>query len=561
MGGTERPLGIVRGGVVTTTEEEWPQGPSLVDAVWRFRFRILAAVVVCGMLGFWVSAQFPVRYSATTTILFRAPGESGPFETGLFASDPDRFVSQQASRVMTRTVLERAAGTLGGETFESLERDVAVKPDVELNRMQITASATTPERAAEIANAVAETFTQMVSAENLDDVEQANAVIEERITDLNRTVDELDQRLRQAPKDEVATSRLRTIEGALLALETQASELAANAAVHGSGIRSWEPAVPPEEPSSPKPLRDAALATAVGLGIASAVAYSRAGTHPRIEKRTDPGAVFKVPLLGEVPKFSEPSWDPGGLLPGSELSEAYQFVLSSIEFSLAEMGASSVLITSATAGEGKTTTALQLAVALAREARQVTLVDADVRARGLTTLLHAEGRNGLVQLADGKPLDDCIRRYRLSDATQLSVVPAGAPPEHSAGLMRAPEFKKAVEDIKREAELVIFDSSPILPVADALILASQVDAVVLVVDPRTELEQLHKVQERLAFVSTRLIGYIYNRASVDRATRYGYGYGSTVPTSPWSRLLRRSVAPAGTQPNGRTTSNRQPRAE
>ena len=529
---------------MTASEEQWDQGPSLVESAWRFRYRLLIVVALCGLLGYWLSSLQAVQYSAPTTVFFRDAGGSGLFDIGSFASDPDRNVTQQASRVESRTVLERAAENLQGETAQSLDRRVKVEPQVDLNRMQIIATGPTPQRAADTANAVGEAYERVTREENLSAVERANAVLEEQISELRKRVEELDARLAAAPQDEVAASRLRTFESELIALETRASELSANAAVLGSGVRLREVAIPPPLPSSPKPLRDAAIAAVLGLGIATAFAYSRAGSHRRVEARTDPGPVLNVPLLGEVPKFNRVAAGPSGLLPGSAASEAYEFVLSSIEFSLAEISGSSVLITSAAPGDGKTSTALHLAIASAREERRVVLVDADVRVHGLTSLLRADQHDGLVQLADGDAdLDECIRRYRLSDTAQLSVVPAGRAPEDSTGLMRAPEFRKAVQQIRHEAELVIMDSPPILAVADATILASQVDAIVLVVDRQTELEQLLKVRERLAFVSTPLIGYVYNRANVDRVTREGYSYGKTKP-SRWSKIVPSRLATA-----------------
>jgi capsular exopolysaccharide synthesis family protein len=530
------PTGVDRGDGVSTPGTQLEEGPSIVESVWRFRYRIAAVVLLFGLLGYWLSGMRPQRYSATSNILYREPNENSVFNTGEFELDPERFILQQASRITSRTVLQRAGETVGNETFESLQRVVSVHANAELNQVEVTATDPTPHGAADTANAVAEAYEQLTSEENAADVEQANLVLEDQIAELNETVDQLDARLRRDPNDRVAASRLRTIEGALLALETRASELAANAAVRGSGIRLREPAIAPEVPSSPKPVRDAAVLSALAFAVASAVAYARAGARRRVEDRTDPGSVLKVPLLGEIPKFSRLGWDAGGLLPGGEASEAYQFVLSSIEFSLAEINATSLVITSAAPGDGKTSTALQIAVASAQEARRVTLVDSDVRAHGLTSLLHAEEHAGLVELTQGHALDDCIRQYRLTDASRLAVVPAGRPPKDPTRLMRSPEFKKAVENIKSAAELTIFDSPPLLAVTDASILASQVDAMVLVVDRNTEVDQLLKVQERLAFVSTRVIGYVYNRTTPDRATRYGYGSSATT-SRPLSRLV------------------------
>ena len=115
----------------------------------------------------------------------------------------------------------------------------------------------------------------------------------------------------------------------------------------------------------------------------------------------DPAAVLGAPLLGEVPDYAGPQT---GTLSGQlhlepALVEGYQFVLSSIEYALEHNGGSSVLVTSASQGDGKTTTVLQLAMAASRDGRRVVLCDADIRAQGLTRLLGVTERTGLTDLA------------------------------------------------------------------------------------------------------------------------------------------------------------------
>lgn len=495
--------------------------------MWRYRLVILTAVLVSGVLGYVLSSLQPASYEATSTMVLRDPSDSRLISDGAFYGDPDRYVAQQADLVAARPVLRRVAERVPGQTVESLEENVTVEPDVSSSQISVTAMARTGQAAADIANAVTQAYVDVSLEQRLEDVEAGNSVLQEQIAEMRATVQELNNRLRRNPDDAVAADRLRTIETELLVIESRTSELAADAAVFGSGVRLREEAQVPESPASPQPLRDALLLMVLALAVSWAVAYWRAGSHRRVEARTDPGSVLNVPLLGEIPRFKGVGSGPTGVLPGTEASEAYEFVLSSIEFSLADLGATSVLITSAAPGDGKTSTALHLAVASAREAHDVILVDTDVRAHGLTSLLRAQEHDGLVELAKGEvELKDCIRRYRLSDNAHLSVVPAGTAPDESTGIMRAPEFKNALQQIKDWAELTILDSPPLLAIADATVLATQVDAIVLVVDSQTEMEQLLKVQERLAFVPTPLIGYVYNRASIDRATAYGYTYGS-----------------------------------
>jgi capsular exopolysaccharide synthesis family protein len=279
------------------------------------------------------------------------------------------------------------------------------------------------------------------------------------------------------------------------------------------------------------------IAAALAFGLAAAVAYWRAGTTKRVESRMDPEDILGIPLLGEIPRFDHLGENASAFIGRRDVSEAYQFVLSSVEYSMASLNASSVMVTSATAGEGKTSTALQLAVASAHDTRTVMLVDADIRARGLTKMLRGDKDCGLSQLAAGNAdLEDCIRKYRLSTTTKLSVIHAGTTPSDSVGLMRSAEFGKVMAEIKTKAELTIFDSPPLLSVADATVLASRVDAIVLVVDSNAETEQLRKLRERLAFVPTPLLGYVYNRATSEHSASYGDDHDE--PASRWSRGWR-----------------------
>lgn len=517
-------------------------GPSLMASLWRYRVPVVAATIVVAILVYWLSSLRPDVYEARATLVLQDASLASVFQPGNTGRvDPDRYVPQQANFATSRPVLQQVSDQTS-VPLSQLNRQVTVEGDPELSQLSIIVSNGDPEQGAEIANAVADAYEALAEEQSIAQVQTANQIFEEQIASLREQIDELETRLANDPDDSVAQSRLRTLESQLLTLETRASEIAAGAIVFGSGVELRENALTPENPASPNPARDAVIAGVLAFGLATATAYWRAGSVKRVAHRVDPGEILGIPLLGEIPRFRKLARSPGGLMVSSEATEAYQFVLSSIDFSMAEINASSLLVTSAGAGDGKTSTALQLAMASARETRAVMLVDADVRARGLTSMLRAEDAPGIVQLANGHAeLNDCVREYRLSDAATLSVVPAGQTPDDPVGLIRTAEFSDAVEQIKAKTDLAILDSPPLLPVADATVLAGRVDAIVLVVDADTHTEELMKIRERLTFVSTPLIGYVYNRAATDRSARQGYGYGygssSSEEASGWRRFL------------------------
>jgi capsular exopolysaccharide synthesis family protein len=479
--------------------------------------------------GYLLSKLQPEVYVASATLTLRDPGAPGVLSSGggTPGVDLDRLAQQQAMFLASRAVLDTAAEQLD-MNVQVLEDAVEAESDPEVALITVTASGRNGEDAATRANTVVESYQAIARDRNRHEVELANSVFQKQIKQLRKEERDLQGELEGVDiedRDPLIESHLQSLRGEISAMQAQMVELAANGAVYGSGINAIEQALPSQTPASPAPVRDAAVFGAIGFGLASAFAYWRSGRSQRIETRVDAASVLNIPLLGEIPRFKGSGSLRGGeLVLGGEASEAYEFVLSSIEFALAEVGGTSILITSASPGDGKTVTALHVAMAAAQESRRVRLVDTDLRAHGLTSLLRAERRPGLVQLAAGEvSLEDCIRPYRLSDTALLDVVPAGVTRESSISLLRSPEFKGAIEHIRRNSKLAILDSAPLLAVADATVIAAQVDAIVLVVDSGTQVDQLQKMRERLTFVPTPLLGYIYNRADTSRPARYGYG--------------------------------------
>jgi capsular exopolysaccharide synthesis family protein len=413
-------------------------------------------------------------------------------------------------------VFERAADLVGGIGAQQLQDSVEVIADEDLNRLLVRATAGTADDAATRANAMPQAFEDVARDQRLEEVAAGTSVIEEEIADLRDTVQGLSRQLETSPSNALALTRLQVTEEQLLALQGRVSEVSADAAMFGSGVQSQEPAQPPQAPASPNPVRDGALTAILAFVIGAAVAYLRVGRPARVEQGTDPGAILEVPLLGEVPEYSHSELDLAELLPGTAASQAYRFVLSSIELSLGGLGGSSVMVTSAETGDGRTSTALHVAVAAARGGQRVLLVDADVGRATLTRLLRVQEHAGLVECVGGSAdIDQVTRRFRLSDDAHLSVVPAGQGSLDAVGLTHTPQFKHVMQHIRSRADVVIVDSPPLLSVAHATEIAAEVDAIVLVVDVQTDSITLDRVRRRLALVPAPLIGYVVNRAVID----------------------------------------------
>ena len=350
-------------------------------------------------------------------------------------------------------------------------------------------------------------------------------------TELQQRINSLDAQLAANPDDASTKAERDAAVAQLITLNSRADQIAVDAALYGNGVELFERSEIPESPARPQPVRNAAVAAILGLLGAGAWAWWRAEHTQAADYRQDAAPVLGAPLLGEVPDFTEVGVVgpvPALSSPTSPAGEAYQFIVSSLEFALTEAGGSMVLVTSAGPTDGKTVTTLNLGVAAARDGRKVLLVHGDERVRGLSRFLGTSPEPGMTDLAS-RDIDfvDAARSMRISDTVHLPVVPAGSPVDDTAGFFRTPGFRRAMGKIRAQADLVLVDSPPILAVADTSAIASQVDGIVLVVDKGTPMKVLEEARERMGFIGTPLLGYVFNRSDL-KGGRYGYkkyGYG------------------------------------
>lgn len=504
--------------------DEWTATtPTLFSSIARYRYAIAAVTVVAALVGYLASSLRPPVYVAETNIFLSNGAAFGSTD------DPASRVAQEAARLQSRTVLDRAYQNLGPELAESVIRGVETEPDPSTGILTVTVRATDPGVAADFANAIANAY-QEVSRETVEQqVGNADAALSEQVSNLAERADRLEREARESPSDAAVQRRLDAVQAQLLELHARMSEVTGGAALFGSGVSDVETAIPPTNATGPAPFRYGVIAGLVALSLASAVAFWRSGTVAR--GHLEPTAILGAPLLAKIPILRQSSGSAGtDAIFNPTAAEAFQFLLSSFEVSIARTNTRSVLVTSPSPGDGKSLTSLHLARALALQGNDVVLVDSDIRARGLTKLLNAEGSPGLVSLADGQPLDTVVREYRLSGNVKLSVVHSGEPPVQPTGLLATTKYRKAIADITSATELTIIDSAPLLTVADPSAVATHVDAILLVLDAHTSEKDLLDVRERLELIPTTLLGYVVNRVADGSSSFYSY-FGHSQPTA------------------------------
>ncbi|MEQ1785812.1 MAG: CpsD/CapB family tyrosine-protein kinase [Acidimicrobiales bacterium] len=212
-----------------------------------------------------------------------------------------------------------------------------------------------------------------------------------------------------------------------------------------------------------------------------------------------------------------------------ELIEAMRIIRSNLTVALPELGESTVMVTSAEASEGKTVVCSNLAVAFASAGWRVVVADLDLRDPSLHTRFGISNDVGLTDvLLEQAPLSEVLQYVELEGQAQeqgLYVAPAGPSVDQPTELLSAKRAKQLISSLAVQADLVLIDAAPVLPVADTLIVGRMVAGAILVVESgRTPTERAQQAKDALIRSQTRLLGAVLNKVE-SRHLDSGYGYG------------------------------------
>lgn len=209
--------------------------------------------------------------------------------------------------------------------------------------------------------------------------------------------------------------------------------------------------------------------------------------------------------------------------PKSPISEQYRTIRTNIQFSSVDKDVQTIMVTSANPGEGKSTTSANLAVVFSQQGKKTLLIDADMRKPTVHYTFSITNTIGLTNVLTRKmKLMDAINE---TEDKNLFVLSSGPIPPNPAELLGSNMMKLVIEELKREFDVIIFDTPPILAVTDAQVIANHCDGTVLVVSSgRTEIEKAQKAKEILVNTGSKLLGAVLNQKKVNKETHYDYYY-------------------------------------
>lgn len=283
-----------------------------------------------------------------------------------------------------------------------------------------------------------------------------------------------------------------------------------------------KPADEPTAPVTPRTQLNMALGGLLGLMVGVGVAVLRHTLDTTVKTSDDVEAASGSTSLGTVLFDPEAKDSPLVTLRGSARGEAFRMIRTNLRYVDVDNPPRTVVITSSVPGEGKTTTACNLAIAMAQAGAKVLLVEADMRRPRVADYLGVDGSVGLTDVLIGLiEVDTAI----LKQGRGLPhFLPSGAIPPNPSELLGSRHMGELLQGLGNQYDVILLDTPPLLPVTDAAILATAADGALLISrHGSTRREQVQAAAESLEQVGARLLGTVLNFAPAKRGSQYGYG--------------------------------------
>jgi polysaccharide biosynthesis transport protein len=453
-----------------------PDSPAVeyLQVLRRRKWIILQLLLLAPLAALLLSLRQSPEYQATAGVLLDLdPGDSLSQRSAAPAEDPARVVQNHARlaaslQVARRVVsVTRPAFASAGELLD--HSTVATNEGLDLLTLSVRHSSRPT--AVAVANAYADQFVQYLRSTQAEAHRKALTSVQARLAKLRR----------QGLRGPIYKS-LRTTE-------QQLEVLGAIGATNASVI----PVAAGAAKVQPRPVRSIALGIGVGLLLGLAAAFLWEAVDSRIRSEDEVAELLGLPLLGRIREQPRSRRLGVAMLtaPNSSHAESYRILRVALDSLNRDVGARTLMVTSAIDGEGKSTTAANLAVAHARSGSRVILVDLDLRYPSLDRLFALEGRAGVTDVALGHvPLEAALAEVPLSPSGtngdgafpgSLHVLAAGPVSPELREMVLVHSSSDLLSALTSRADVVLIDAPPIIPLVDAQALASHVDRLLVVV--------------------------------------------------------------------------------
>ncbi|MCA1726246.1 MAG: polysaccharide biosynthesis tyrosine autokinase, partial [Actinobacteria bacterium] len=491
----------------------------------RFRkWSVLAVSAVVLALGLFLSFRQTPLYASSARVLVKPINTSPQLQINPLIQQLNMETEREIAR--SEGVAEIAGEDLPPSADDTVGGQLSIDNPPNTAILVFSYTDASPVVAQQGANAFANAYLQYKREQANESLQNIRNPLQEQLTELEQELRNLERHLGPLPSPAQQTRR-DEITGQIAVIRSQLAPLLAIVVDPGDVILSAALSASPSSPNLPV---NAALSLFVGLALGMVTALLRERLDDGLRGRTDLETQSGAPVLAVIPKVvgwkkREETRLTAVAEPKSAASEAYRTLRTSMLFAAAQRGLKTILVASATAGEGKSTTAANLSVVLANADKRVILVNADLRKPRVHRFFGVQNKTGVVDVlwGEAKPWEALVD----PGIENLRLFPSGPIPARPAELLGSEAMGELLAELREVADFIIIDSAPVLVVSDALALAPLCDGVLYVADAEsTSRGAVAHAREQLEQVGVQMVGSVLNHfdASKARSAPYYYRY-------------------------------------
>jgi polysaccharide biosynthesis transport protein len=504
---------------------------------------LLAIVpIISGVTAYVFSSRQTPLYSASAIVMV-TPGSNstGDYMNAIRAGQSAAATYEQL--VVSAPILTDVKSDLSlAFSVDELKGMVSASIVRNTSLIRISVSDTNPDRAAAIANSVADHFTSFIATQAVEFDSPAQSAMEDMVNDTKSQIVQTQSQIDAATSDPTRTSEVsslvtqkQTLQNRLAELLVSQQEMEVNSQSQKSQVSVAIPANAPSAPYAPRVGFYTAFAVFLGLCIAIGLVALIEYLDNTVKADLDFFSLMGAPLLsvvGLVPKLRGTHGRDQLFViekPNSTLSESIRLLRTNVEFAASTREITTLAITSPGPAEGKSTIAANLAATMAQAGFSTVLIDADLRRPSQHKIFNIRNERGLTSLLTRTEHPWNWAAVEILHSN-LWLIPSGPIPPNPADLLSLDRMRRLLDEIREVVDVVVIDTPPVLAVSDPLVVATNSDAVLLVCRAGgTRIEALKRSGEVLEQGNVRLVGVVVNQQSsrsLDSYAYQGYYYGS-----------------------------------
>lgn len=478
------------------------------SVVWRRKWLVIVPTLLTAFVAALLTLAQTPMYRASADVLVQLPPTASSLGSDGSVTSP-RLVENEFETASGSTLQAQVRTIVGSEPT------LSVSSSDDSDVFTFTSTSSDPDTAAFAANTYAEQYIELQQDSLVAQYDAQTEVLEGQLAAIEAgTVDADRQQEYERELEDLAVS----------------TELART-----SSSTLIDAATPPGAPYEPDTVRTVTLALLVGLLIGLGAAFLIDYLDTTIRDGDDLQAATGLPTLAVIPRSVAAEQGHEGHIvardvPQSPAAEAYRNLCTAIPSMSLDRAIHTVLVTSARPGEGRTTTATNLAVTASRSGQKVLLIDCDLRKPQAHLFFSLPNESGFTSVLLGEVTLQQAAQFPKGDG-KLAIITSGPLPPDPSDLLSGVAAHKTFDQIRGQVDLIVIDSPAILPVADPTVLAGMVDGVIVVASARsTDKRQLARAIDRLQAVEAPILGTVLNRHETKGGADDDYGYNG--PSAP-----------------------------